>query len=155
MLQADPRTLSAATLAILTNNEVIAVNQVRSRVHRDQLYFVSDYRKLLQDALTTPVRLVSTKAVAIRDGKAVVGTRPSTVVAPAGTKLKMEECDQSVDRQRFSMLPVSASKCKQGVSTTVGEACVKIVFESSSVSLHSSATSSGLQCATVLASKST
>ena len=108
----------------------------------------------MQDALATPVRLVSTKAVAMGDGTTVVGARPSTMVAPAGTKLKMEECDESADHQRFSMLPVSASKCKQGVSTTAGEACVTIVFESPSLSLRPSATS-GLQCATVLASKST
>ena len=148
MLQADPRTLSAAALAILTNKEVLAVNQVRTRVHKDQIYMMHlTAARSLQDALATPVRLVSTKAVAMRDGTTAVGTRPSTVVAPAGTKLKMEECDESADHQRFSMLPVSASKCKQGVSMTVGEACVTIMFESPSAS-------SGLHCATVLASKS-
>ena len=118
---------------------------------------------MVQDSLAAPVRLVSTTSAATHDdavdgpptadpptGNARMGM--TLQLEPAGTKLKTEECDASADRQRFSMMSVSPSKCKQGVSTKAGEACVTITFQSSLMH-QPSVTPAVEQCATVLAGK--
>ena len=116
--------------------------------------------------MAAPVRLVSTTSAEAHDGTAIPSTTvPSTADArmgmsglslePAGTKLKTEACDASADRQRFSMMPVPPSKCKQGVSTKAGEACITITFQRSLWPLRQpSEAPSGVHCATVLAGRS-